>query len=55
MSLLGTCCSCKSIRLALMLCHIVWMELSIVYVWMNDAVNDRASCLSVSMSARRHR
>ena len=26
-----------------------------VYVWMNDAVNDRASCLSVSMSARRHR
>ena len=26
-----------------------------VYVWMNDAVNDRASCLRVSMSARRHR
>ena len=25
-----------------------------VYVWMNDAVNDRASCLSLSMSARRH-
>ena len=25
------------------------------YVWMNDAVNDRASCLSLSMSARRHR
>ena len=26
-----------------------------VYVWMNDAVNDRASCLSLSMSACRHR
>ena len=26
-----------------------------VYVWMNDAVNDRACCLSLSMSARRHR
>ena len=23
-------------------------------VWMNDAVNDRASCLSLSMSACRH-
>ena len=25
--------------------------INLVYVWMNDAVNDRASCLSLSMSA----
>ena len=49
-NLLGTC-FCKSVRLDLMLYHIVWMELSMVNVWMNDDVNDRASCLSLSMSA----
>ena len=52
-NLLGMCCSFNSVRLGLMLSHMVLMELLMVNVSVNDVVNVRASCLSLSMSACR--
>ena len=53
--LLGTCCASRLVRLVLMLSHIVWMELLMVNVWMNDVVNACASCLRLSIFACRQR
>ena len=38
-----------------MLSHIVWIELLVASVWMNDVVNACASCLRWSMFACRQR
>ena len=43
--LLGTSCASKLVKLVFMLSHVVWMELSMVNVWVNDVMNACASCL----------
>ena len=54
-NLLGMCRSFNSVRLDLMLSHMVLMELLMVNVSLNDVVDVRASCLSLSVSACRQR